>query len=42
VVYVSAADPDTLAEIDGEATRILLSMAVTVGQTHLIDNLPLE
>jgi pantoate--beta-alanine ligase len=42
VVYVSAADPDNLAEIDGEAARALLSMAVTIGQTRLIDNLPLE
>lgn len=36
--YVSAADPVTLAEIDGEASAALLSMAVFVGQVRLIDN----
>ena len=39
--YVSVADPDTLQEIDGEITRGLLSMAVYVGRTRLIDNLGL-
>jgi len=37
--YVSAADPDSLAELDGEVDRALLSMAVFIGTTRLIDNL---
>lgn len=37
--YVSCADPDTLIEIDGGVTRALLSLAVFVGKTRLIDNL---
>lgn len=37
--YVSAADADTLAECDGPLTgRILLSLAVRIGRTRLIDN----
>jgi pantoate--beta-alanine ligase len=36
--YVSAADPVTLAEIDGAARAALLSMAVFVGDVRLIDN----
>jgi len=36
--YVSCADPDTLEELHGEVNRALLSMAVYVGQTRLIDN----
>jgi pantoate--beta-alanine ligase len=39
--YVSAADPITLQEIQGEASRALLSMAVFVGPVRLIDNLVL-
>jgi pantoate--beta-alanine ligase len=39
--YVSAADPITLQEIQGEAIRALLSMAVFVGPVRLIDNLVL-
>jgi pantoate--beta-alanine ligase len=39
--YVSVAEPDTLSEIDGEVRRALLSMAVKVGKTRLIDNLEL-
>jgi pantoate--beta-alanine ligase len=39
VDYVSAADPDTLDEIDGRVERALLSMAVFVGETRLIDNM---
>jgi pantoate--beta-alanine ligase len=35
--YVSAADPDTLQELDGSADRVLLSMAVFIGKTRLID-----
>jgi pantoate--beta-alanine ligase len=38
--YVSCADPDTLQEIEGPlAGRALLSMAVYIGRTRLIDNL---
>jgi pantoate--beta-alanine ligase len=36
--YVSVADPDTLEELRGEVKRALLSMAVYVGKTRLIDN----
>jgi pantoate--beta-alanine ligase len=36
--YVSCADPRTLAELEGEIADCLLSMAVFVGQTRLIDN----
>jgi pantoate--beta-alanine ligase len=39
VQYVSAADPDSLEEIHGAAERALLSMAVFIGKTRLIDNL---
>jgi pantoate--beta-alanine ligase len=41
VDYVSAADPETLAEWEGDilpAAAVLLSMAVFIGQTRLIDN----
>jgi pantoate--beta-alanine ligase len=37
--YVSAAHPDTLAELEQIEDRALLSMAVFIGQTRLIDNL---
>ena len=38
--YVSCADPDTLQELQGALTgRALLSMAVFIGNTRLIDNL---
>jgi pantoate--beta-alanine ligase len=36
--YVSAADMETLEELDGRVDRALLSMAVSVGDTTLIDN----
>jgi pantoate--beta-alanine ligase len=36
--YVSCAHPDTLEELNGLVTRALLSMAVYVGKTRLIDN----
>ncbi|TET98320.1 MAG: pantoate--beta-alanine ligase [Anaerolineales bacterium] len=39
--YVSVADPDTLEEAQGEIQRALLSMAVYVGETRLIDNVML-
>jgi len=37
--YVSVADPDTLEELEGPVDRGLLSMAVLIGKTRLIDNL---
>ncbi len=37
--YVSCANPATLAELEGPVDRALLSMAVYVGKTRLIDNL---
>jgi pantoate--beta-alanine ligase len=36
--YVSAADTETLEELDGQVDRALLSMAVDLGSTTLIDN----
>lgn len=36
--YVSCADPDTLVELEDEVERCLISMAVFVGKTRLIDN----
>jgi pantoate--beta-alanine ligase len=36
--YVSAADPETLQEVDVAAGPVLLSMAVYFGRTRLIDN----
>jgi len=39
VQYVSAADPETLEELNAPADRALLSMAVFIGKTRLIDNL---
>lgn len=38
VDYVSAADPVTLAELSGPVEHALLSMAVFIGSTRLIDN----
>ncbi len=38
VQYVSCADPDTLQELHGPVTRALLSLAVFIGNTRLIDN----
>jgi len=41
--YVSCADPDTLQELTGPVSgRCLLSMAVFIGKTRLIDNRVLE
>lgn len=40
--YVSCADYDTLAELDIVTGRTLLSMAVLIGKTRLIDNFVLE
>jgi pantoate--beta-alanine ligase len=39
VQYVSVADPDTLQELHGPAERALLSLAVFIGKTRLIDNI---
>ncbi len=39
VQYVSVSDPDSLDELSGEITQALLSMAVTIGETRLIDNM---
>ncbi len=39
--YVSAADPETLAETPGEAQHLLLSAAVRFGATRLLDNVVL-
>jgi pantoate--beta-alanine ligase len=36
--YVSIADPDTLQELDRVQGRTLVSMAVRIGKTRLIDN----
>jgi pantoate--beta-alanine ligase len=41
VQYVSVADPDTLEEAQGEIQIALLSMAVYIGETRLIDNVML-
>ena len=38
VEYVSAADPGTLVELDRAEDSVLLSMAVRIGKTRLIDN----
>lgn len=37
--YASVADPETLEELHGPIDRALLSMAVFIGSTRLIDNL---
>lgn len=37
--YISVADPETLQEASGRIDRALLSMAVYVGKTRLIDNM---
>ena len=36
--YVSCADPNTLEELSGSISRALLSLAVKIGKTRLIDN----
>jgi pantoate--beta-alanine ligase len=36
--YVSCADPDSLEELNTVTGKALLSMAVYVGKTRLIDN----
>ena len=39
VQYVSCADPETLEELHGPVEKALLSMAVFIGKTRLIDNM---
>ena len=40
--YVSVADPDSLEELQGPVQRALLSTAVVIGKTRLIDNVIVE
>jgi pantoate--beta-alanine ligase len=40
--YVSAADPETMQELQRVGTKVLLSLAVQIGKTRLIDNFLLE
>jgi pantoate--beta-alanine ligase len=40
--YVSCADPRSLEELEGAVSQVLLSMAVYVGGTRLIDNALIE
>ncbi len=42
VQYVSCADYETLEELETVDKKALLSMAVFIGKTRLIDNLILE
>lgn len=42
VEYVSVADPVNLEEFDGDVSEALLSMAVYIGETRLIDNVILK
>jgi pantothenate synthetase len=42
VDYVSAADPESLQEAEVAGERILFSLAVAIGRTRLIDNLPVS
>ena len=42
VDYVSVADPDTIQEVERIGNRALLSLAVRLGRTRLIDNLILS
>ena len=39
VQYVSCAHPETLLELEGKIDRALISLAVTIGKTRLIDNI---
>jgi len=40
--YVSIADPETLNELDAVKSPALVSLAVKIGNTRLIDNVVLE
>ena len=39
--YISCADPESLQELEGEVESCLLSLAVVIGRTRLIDNVVL-
>jgi pantoate--beta-alanine ligase len=39
VQYVSCAHPETLQELEGNVDHALISLAVTIGKTRLIDNI---
>jgi pantoate--beta-alanine ligase len=39
--YISIADPDTLSELDAIRETALVSLAIRIGKTHLIDNVVL-
>ncbi len=41
IEYISVADPDTLAELERIKGPALVSMAVRIGKTRLIDNVTL-
>jgi pantoate--beta-alanine ligase len=41
VQYISCAQPDTLQELEGKVEQGLLSLAVYIGNTRLIDNIVL-
>jgi len=41
IVYISVADPETLEELDGVSPPALVSLAVRIGKTRLIDNVVL-
>lgn len=42
VDYVSVADPDTLEELEAAKPFVVVSMAVRIGKTRLIDNIVLD
>jgi pantoate--beta-alanine ligase len=42
LVYASAANPRTLAEVDQAGDEILFALAAFVGRTRLIDNIPVS
>jgi pantoate--beta-alanine ligase len=42
VQYVSCADPNTLLELEGQVDQALISLAVMIGKTRLIDNIILS
>ena len=42
VQYVSCADPNTLVELEGQVDQALISLAVMIGKTRLIDNIILN
>jgi pantoate--beta-alanine ligase len=42
IEYVSVADAATLEELDNMRTPALVSLAVRIGETRLIDNIVLE